>query len=288
MDKKIDYKKLRDTRVDKDLTQKEMAAKLSVEQSAYNKMESGKNGIRAEQLVIIAEALGKTPNDLLKKDKMGNVKIDSVQSENEFLKSMLKLYRSHIQSELCELSYKYENKFPYYEYTFEQFLEQENDWQGPNDAVERIKEDVKEWIKDESCSYFYFEWDKENGIRNFIDKDDIWLNEFVRKEENYDLVFWIVGCPTYQTQEDYYKAFKNMLEENRFIHEFFQYGLMEDHPYWQKYLEENKSTFTGDGMQPYNELIESQLVANKEKTLISRKNREEIRSKMRQVLSHEA
>ena len=40
-DKKIDYKKLRDSREDKNLTQKEMAAKLNIEQAAYSRIENG-------------------------------------------------------------------------------------------------------------------------------------------------------------------------------------------------------------------------------------------------------
>jgi transcriptional regulator with XRE-family HTH domain len=246
MDKIIDYKKLRDSRVDKDLKQKEIAAKLNIEQSTYSKMEKGKIGIRPEQLAIIAEAVGKNIDELLKQEAKTNNNKNSqevLKAENEFLKSMLKLYSSFIEEEVFDWEYKYA---PEHEFTFEQYLKAKGEFGcSPECAVMRIKEDVEEFQKDGGC----FLWDGEIVIKNFIGKDDKWLSEFVRKEENYDLVSFFLGNPRYTTSEEYYQTFKNMLKENPLIHNLFRYGLLENYR-WNEYLKEMKSTPTGDGSHP--------------------------------------
>ena len=57
MDSQIDYRKLRESREDKDLKQKELAAKLNITPSAYSRIERGERGLRVEQLKVIAEVL---------------------------------------------------------------------------------------------------------------------------------------------------------------------------------------------------------------------------------------
>jgi hypothetical protein len=83
-----------------------------------------------------------------------------------------------------------------------------------------------------------------------------------------------------------------MLLDHPVVLILFQYGLFEAswfNYYWQKYLQELKSTLTGDGAKP--EILQNiiNILASREtdfsNTANKRKEREKIREKMKSILS---
>lgn len=293
MDKNIDYKKLKDARIDSGMKQKEIAASLNIEQPHYSKMENGKRGIRFEQAKIIADMLGKNINEFLTGNNDNSSSKNTLKMENEFLKSMLSLYSANIDSELFGLMHSYDNRYPEYQLPYHDFLKDGHS--NPEAAIEEIKQALIDY--EQTGMYPAFYGDLPGGIEYLRDKDDKWLNDFVRKEENYDLIFVIIGCPTFQEKEDIMLAFKDMLKENPLIHGFFQYGLLEKSYFaiwWDQYLEDGKLTLTGDGARP---ILSNPWPVRKtggmgyenpnidlEETSRKKEERENIRKKMRSVL----
>jgi transcriptional regulator with XRE-family HTH domain len=289
MDKKIDYKKLRDSRVDKDLTQKEMAAKLNIEQSAYNKIEKGKRGIRVEQLKTIADILGRDINEFITGNNFGNENSQNqtqLQDQNTFLKAMLKLYSTNVESELFSLMNGYYSNYPEYELSFDEYI---NSTIGfPDMVVSGIKYDIEDYTKGKEFDNYYNDF-FENGIEYFVGKADSWIMNFVLEEANYGFSLRALHCPMHNSYEDMFSAFKDMLKENELIHSFFQHGLLENSwfsDFWTQYLIENKSTLTGDGSRPkyksgdFCTIPEIDLDYTNKK----REERENIRKKMHSIL----
>ena len=56
---------VRDLRLRKGITQTELATMLGTAQAAIAAIEHGQRGVRVQQVVKIARALGSTPNDIL-------------------------------------------------------------------------------------------------------------------------------------------------------------------------------------------------------------------------------
>ena len=61
----MDAKRLRQARIDKKLTQKQIADQLQVDVTAYSKWEHGNNNPTLARLEKLAEILGVTPNYLM-------------------------------------------------------------------------------------------------------------------------------------------------------------------------------------------------------------------------------
>ena len=59
------YKRIRDLREDKDLTQKQVAEMLSMSQTGYSKYESGENDIPTHILIKLADYYGVSVDYLL-------------------------------------------------------------------------------------------------------------------------------------------------------------------------------------------------------------------------------
>src|SRR6266516_728554 len=117
MDKKIDYKKLRDSRVDKDLKQKEIAAKLNITSSAYSRIERGERGLRVEQLKVIADMFGKNIKEFFKeKENSTNANSSNIQeimkTEIEPLEKIFCMVSTEIEQNVLEVFRKYDSKYP--------------------------------------------------------------------------------------------------------------------------------------------------------------------------------
>ncbi len=75
------YKRIRDLREDKDLTQTQVAKMLSMSQTGYSKYETGENDIPTSILIKLADfygtsvdyLLGRTDNPEPYKDKSGKI-----------------------------------------------------------------------------------------------------------------------------------------------------------------------------------------------------------------------
>lgn len=240
MGKHINYKKLRDLRVDKDLTQKEMASKLNVVPSAYSKIERGKRILRVDQLEIIAHVLGKDISDFIirAKNNANNSNPDPIENlkiEVELLEKILLVISAEVEKHLFEIIHKYASNYPERPLTYEEFLKDSHC--NPDEAVWLIKRYVEEYQKDGEEIIF----GKNVSVKKFIGRDDKWIKDFVTKEENYEAVFEWMMAPHLQSQEDLYSAFKDFLNAEPLIHTLFKYGLLEESwhaQYWKKYQEE--------------------------------------------------
>lgn len=87
-------RKIRDYRIDLDLSQKEMASLIPMNQSNYSKIERGLQEPNIHQLKRIAEILNKSVDDLLDIDR-------SIIEENNlknFQKEFDELYRKYFQN----------------------------------------------------------------------------------------------------------------------------------------------------------------------------------------------
>ncbi len=284
MNDPIDYKKIRNLRIDSDLGQKELAAKLNISPSAYSRLERGVRKIRMEHLEIIAPALGKDIADFLKNSKKSRSiegHPESLKSEIDLLESMMYLICAGIEQELDYMDNRYISKYEPIPYSYEEFLNEN----GPKIALSQFKKYIKEYgeLKDRP-----YEWYRErmeelypninekeknpdwinslieyrskfefNGYHPFCDffgkdeyehfngKSDEFIMEFILDKSNFDFVEIImndgVGSGYSYSTEDYYSAFKDMLEENHVVKLLFQYGFLGQNRYsyfWNKYCEE--------------------------------------------------
>lgn len=268
MDKEIDYKKLRDGRKDKDLSQKALADKLFISRSAYSKLENGKKGVRVEQLGIIAKVLGKNIDYFLKEKNTTQNMTGNIKNETDLLESLLALIAVGAEEELFSLYHQYSDKYPYQQFSYEDFLDCESPMGNPEGAVEEIKKLTKEyeeilpnpgeWYRNRVNS-LYEQFDREgkrdsqgnysgvNYSEDFVgfhpfchvfgrvefdlfkDKDDAWILRYVTDENNYyDFTYHIINGGYYQTNENSLLAFIEMLDENPIILKLFKYGLLEN------------------------------------------------------------
>jgi transcriptional regulator with XRE-family HTH domain len=62
---KLSNDTLRKLRIEAKLSQEQMADRMSIQQSKYNRLENGKTAIKHEQVSKIAEAIGKSYEDTL-------------------------------------------------------------------------------------------------------------------------------------------------------------------------------------------------------------------------------
>jgi transcriptional regulator with XRE-family HTH domain len=62
---KLSHDALRKMRIEAKLSQEQMADRMNIQQSKYNRLENGKTEIKHEQVSKIAEAVGKTYEDTL-------------------------------------------------------------------------------------------------------------------------------------------------------------------------------------------------------------------------------
>lgn len=60
-------------RISKKISQEHLADSLSINQSSYSRLESGKSQINLHQFLLLAEAIGTTPQELLKCLLEGNI-----------------------------------------------------------------------------------------------------------------------------------------------------------------------------------------------------------------------
>lgn len=298
INKDIDYKKLKDTRVDNDIKQKEIAAKLNITPSAYSRIERGERGLRVEQLKAISEMLGKDINVFLKKNMNENNRDfenpESLKEEITFLKSMLKLVSTNVEAELFETFHRYDAQYPMQILSFEDYLKDHHT--NPDYAEVQIKKDVEDYLENKIYPGYYNEVYGKNGIEIFINKNDEWIKQFVRKEENYHIIFEVIGTPYHINPQNSLLSFKDMLRENPLIHRLFQYGFLENSWFnflWQQYLEEMKSSLTGDGTYPiyiypmkdgHPDFMSGKRTLDSETNNRERQEREAIRVKMAEIL----
>jgi transcriptional regulator with XRE-family HTH domain len=154
MDREIDYKKLRNFRVDQDFKQKEIAAKLNITPSAYSRIERGERGLRVVQLKVIAEILGKNINEFFKEIKtMKANTTHEMKMEIKLLESILGMISAEVESELFSLYYIYDSKYPDYPLTYEEYLS--DSYSNPEMAIWSIKNEIKQYNKTgENPSYY--------------------------------------------------------------------------------------------------------------------------------------
>lgn len=266
MDKKIDYKKLRDFRVDKDFKQKEIAAMLNIVPSAYSRIERGERGLRVEQLKIIAEMLGKNINEFFKEKELNN-NINNgkiMEGQVELLESIVCMISADIEEQLFRMFYKYEQVYPTIPFPYEEYIKGNHVAASPDDAISEIKDLVKGYAefkenpivwykkteqeeeqrskemgmvvernerkKDEEVEisdYLFSQFFGKEEYEMLKDKSDEELREFVTKEENYDFIWCLLNWVHYQKPEDLYRAFKDMMRSEPIICTLFQYGLLE-------------------------------------------------------------
>lgn len=62
---KLSCDALRHLRIESKLSQEQMADRMNIQQSKYNRLENGKTAIKYEQVSKIAEAIGKSYEDML-------------------------------------------------------------------------------------------------------------------------------------------------------------------------------------------------------------------------------
>src|ERR1043165_3805084 len=197
MDSQIDYRKLRESREDKDLKQKELAAKLYITPSSYSRIERGERGLRVEQLKVIAEVLEEDISEFLKekkKDSIGSHPRDyDLQKEITILDSVLSMISVEVEQDLFSVLAFYNGLYPWYPLSFDQYLIDQN--VNPTTAVFAIKEELYYCEPIGTYPEFCKACD-ERGIQHHVDNEE-WLNEFVRKKENYDLVYGYLSFPEY-------------------------------------------------------------------------------------------
>lgn len=288
MDRTIDYKKLRNFREDKGLKQKQMADKLNITPSAYSRIEKGERGLRVEQLKVIAEVFGKNINEFLKEGKENNSP-QGMKAEIELLETILRVISVDVEIGLFDLFYKYSSNYPEYPLAFEEYLTDPHC--NPQMAISQIKDDIEAYKKDISSSSLYDELYGDKGIKHIMNRSDTWLKHFVTQEGNYEIIYEALMSPHYQKEEDLFSAFKDMLRENPIVHTLFQYGLFETSwftNYWAKYLEEMKSSISGDGanaalIQNTDSFRSSEMDGHIPAE--SRKNRERIREKLKNIFT---
>lgn len=183
----VDYKKLRDLRIDNDMKQKEIAAKLNITPSAYSRLESGKRQIRTEQLNIIAQVLGKNITYFFKKsthDESIEENAETLKAEISLLKSMLHLLSVGVEQELDYLDNQYISKYEPIKYSFSDFIEDGSS----KIALLQFKKYIKEY---EDLMDRPYEWYKEQLEKTFPnynqqEKNPDWINSLIDYKEKFE------------------------------------------------------------------------------------------------------
>jgi transcriptional regulator with XRE-family HTH domain len=301
MDKKDFLKKIRDFRESKDLSMKEVAAKMNLSQNTYGRKERGERRFRDEELkklTHIIDGLFKEEESHQNTNKKSSQ--EGMKTEIDLLESILCIISNTLAIESNSIYYMYESKYPEIPYPYSEFIKNTGGMASPEDAINNIKSYVKEyqmyiadpkawddketkWLREVESGMNILDEkgnpigddERERGIQNdiaagcwdplfgkeeyenFKDKDDEWLKEFVTNEENYNFVYFIIGGRggnlIYQSPEDQYKAFKDMIKAEPLLHVLLQLGLLEEswfNKYWEKWQQEiNPDSESIDGEQ---------------------------------------
>jgi len=260
MHPKIDYDKIKRLRISRGLKQSELAEKLHIVTSAYNKMENGKRVLRVDQLQTIALALEVQTSELLnepksKKEVDDEFELKMRRIEVSVLESSLLVVSSEMEQLVIEIYHEFESKYPLHELNYVDFLANYHPVHNVAYAVEQLKQSVSDyesyhrdpdlWNLDRNKSFmllFDFEinpttffdanpWYSTERYKMLKDKTDDWLRSFALNEENWEFVHAVMssgmqGC--YHTYADRLQAFREMLGTYKHLAVFFVMGFLDD------------------------------------------------------------
>jgi transcriptional regulator with XRE-family HTH domain len=241
MELNIDYTKLRDFRKREGLTQKEVADILGVEQSAYSRIERGERNIGIDQLSKLAAAFKKRICDFLKDPKCeasSNLNEQVCKKDITFFGSLLCNLSVSLEKEIDEIYEDYQKRYPFNLISFNHYIKNDT-WYNPNYFLQKIRTDIDTFKTTHKCPENYQTY----SIELFIGKDETWLRDFSLDKTNFKFILNLFGNPRIYRPIDRYKAFEDMLDNERFVFIFFAFGLMEDSAYshlWEKYCKKWK------------------------------------------------
>jgi len=96
--KKLFGKRIKELRLNKKLSQEELAERIDIAERNVSKIECGSNFIRAEKIGKLAEALDVTPKDLFDFehhkdiDEIRNELINDIKNDDENVRKLYRLY----------------------------------------------------------------------------------------------------------------------------------------------------------------------------------------------------